>query len=359
MKLFLKLILCLQILTFSHTLFAQDLPEFDFFQLLNKSGHVNTFSFVDEEIDLSEAVHYEISYTKWEPWWGNGQVIIYNHGLQSHRGWFNGSAEFLSFLGYTVYSFDRIGSGTSSDGVTITELYDSQEGYESIIIKKPGHIRSWKLFTQTLDAMVQVVRIQHPEQKINLLANSFGSHVVTAYINQYRADDIENIIFATPAFYPSLPLPFDINDLIFSSPGTYFDSIIPEVNHDNGAGMFTSQYFYHYAIKNDKKSLRRLTKEYYLAISQISQFNLQTHNNPEQYLNNFRRFYLMVDGDPMMDNVKTAQYIQNNNINSYAKFYDGGEDHKHFLTFTSDMYEVLLDMNAFIQNKEIIGLEQW
>jgi len=358
MKLLIRLIFSTLILTSSNTLFAQDLPDIDSFQLQNHSGQLHTFTFEDEQFsDFPEPVEYEIKYTKWEPSSDNGQVIIYNHGLQSHRGWFNTSAEYLSMLGYTVYSFDRIGSGTSSDGVSVAEQYDPQSGFDPVIIKKPGHIRSWRLFTYTLDLMVQLVKAENPERKINLLANSFGSHVVTAYINQYEPDDIENAIFATPAFHPSLPLPFDINDLISSAPGTYFDSIIPEINQDNGANMFTSQQFYHNAIKYDEKSLRRLTKEYYFAISQISRFNLVTHNTPEQYLTQIRRFYLIVNGDPMMDNVKTAQYISDNDINSYAKFYEGGQDHKHFLAFTSDMQEALLDMHAFLQNQELTGLE--
>ncbi len=73
---------------------------------------------IDEQVSvkIGTEIAYHLAYTRWIPESPNGIVIVYNHGLQSHRGWFNGTANDLVARGYTVYAFDRIGSGTSSRG---------------------------------------------------------------------------------------------------------------------------------------------------------------------------------------------------------------------------------------------------
>ena len=81
-------------------------------------GEVGELLVLDEEIShqLDAEAAYTIRYTRWRPASTSNKVIVYNHGLQSHRGWFNATADALRRSGYTVYAFDRIGSGESSDG---------------------------------------------------------------------------------------------------------------------------------------------------------------------------------------------------------------------------------------------------
>ncbi|WP_300672722.1 alpha/beta hydrolase [Desulfoluna sp.] len=78
------------------------------------------FEFTQEYLKIpfipDSGFRFLIRYTRWKPSAenANGKVIIYNHGLQSHRGWFNGTAEDFYDQGYTVYAFDRIGCGEST-----------------------------------------------------------------------------------------------------------------------------------------------------------------------------------------------------------------------------------------------------
>ncbi|NMM42644.1 alpha/beta hydrolase [Pseudoalteromonas arctica] len=335
-------------LSFLFHLSSVNAEDVQFFPLQNHSGKYNHLVFEDD-------IHkYKIKYTKWDAKISNGNIIIYNHGLQSHRAWFNASAEYLSILGYTVYAFDRIGSGESSDGVSIDWREDEEGNLSQHYIKKKGNIETWKLFTETLDRMVALAAHENEGEKINILANSFGSNISTAYITEYKPNHLSKAIFMAPAFFSKLPLPFSIEELITSKVGTYFDTVIPSVDGDNGAGMFTSDPFYFYAIKNDKYSIRQITREFYFEIQSLNTFN-QRFIDDNQFLQDLPRLYMLVQDDVMMDNEKTLSYITTLGGHSLTKIYNEGLGGFHYLTFTPSMQTALLDIHSFIMEDQVSG----
>lgn len=299
---------------------------------------------------------YKIHYMKWVPANSNGHVIIYNSGLQSHAEWFYETAEKLSVLGYTIYAFDRIGSGYSGDGISIVPASETSDGVAHLN-RGSGHVANWKAYTKTIHLMKQIAKTQNPGKTLHIWANSFAANIVTAYLLQYEPADVASYVFTSPGLFSKLPLPFAIPDLISAAPGTYFPSTIPSLNGDQGAYLFTSIPAYARAITKDRKSLRNFTKEFYFNVVALQNYHFGKSAAPNSFLLQTRRFYLVVDGDPMMNTAQTMNYIHQYSANAVAKRYSGGTDHRHFLEFTDDVEIALLDIDAFFLGQPVIGNE--
>lgn len=319
-----------------------------------------TFNILDQgttrlhQPDVARFERYNVHYMKWTPVYSNGQSIIYMHGFQSHAGWFYESAEKLALLGYTVYAFDRIGSGKSSRGLTVIPMETSEPAQQ---LRGKGHINSWMSYTQTVHLMTRIAKAEHPGYSLNLWANSFGAHLLTAYVLEHAPEDIAALVYTSPGLFSKLPLPFSVDELIAAAPGTYFPSPIPERDGDQGAHLFTSDTRYLRAIAADRQSLRQLTKEFYFNVSAVQNYHFATSAMHPQDLTRYRRFYLVVDGDPMMDTARTVNYVQQFSENAVLKLYSGGADHRHFLAFTADAEIVLADIDQFLLAESVPGSE--
>ncbi|OFZ68007.1 MAG: hypothetical protein A2451_14110 [Bdellovibrionales bacterium RIFOXYC2_FULL_39_8] len=127
----------------------------------------------------------------------------------------------------------------------------------------------------------------------------------------------------------------------------YLPSPIYPVNGDNGAGLFTSTEPYFYKIKHDNLSLRQFTKMFYDQATKLDKF-IKVHANGTSALNDNPRLYLLVENDPMMDNIQTIKHIQQNRPQAIAKYYPGGPDHRHFLSYTIDREEEMEDVVNFL-----------
>ena len=125
---------------------------------------------------------------------------------------------------------------------------------------------------------------------------------------------------------------------------------MPGANGDIGAGMFTSIPNYFDKIEQDKLSNRQVTRQFYMETLYIDRYIKKQSKKEENALENIPRFYLMVDGDKMMDNNLMDEHISLNSANATSKYYSGGEDSMHFLTFTSDKEEAINDIDSFIQS---------
>jgi len=293
--------------------------------------------------------NYRIDYTKWVPQAGNfnNHVIVYNHGLQSHRAWENETFEKLSDLGFVVLAFDRIGSGTSEG-----ELAKKSNK------RLKGHIKNWQSFVETLDKFVGVVKNEYPTSSLHLWANSYGAKIVTAYLLQKKDESIISTVFTTPGLYRntvSMPLPQEYNVLVLDrlplfkiSDEKYFPSTITSIDGDNGAHWFTSMDSYFEYIKTDEQSLRKMTKGFLEQTQAMDKFISKTDVKTNNLLNGQKRFYVMVNGDEMMDNQKVLSHIERNPQGADYKLYEGGADHKHFLAFTEDSEIVLNDIVEYL-----------
>jgi alpha-beta hydrolase superfamily lysophospholipase len=318
------------------------------FDDLRGPGTDESITLIDEEISakIGTDIAYHLAYTKWTPDEPNETIIVYNHGLQSHRGWFNRTANDLVARGYTIYAFDRIGSGTSSPGLSVIrgELRESR-----------GHVRDWHLLTKSLDAMVDFARKQNPDGRIVVWGNSYGAKVVTAWLMEHaddaRSRGVESAVFTAPGLFAndeSMPLPFSKMKLIFSRNMCLYPLPMVEKNDDNGAHWFIGEGEWFDRIRDDDLSIREVTRRFYLET-----------NAMDSYIRKWRKgsrlpvptFHLMVRNDPMMDNVKTEAFVKARASDGLYKFFKGGEEAKHFLLFTSDRDEALRDIDSFLSGR--------
>jgi alpha-beta hydrolase superfamily lysophospholipase len=326
-----------------------------------KTGQV--FSFEQKDAFFSEAlgkdVIYRLDYTRWLPEHSNGQVIVYNHGLQSHRAWFNSTAEYLRSIGYAVYAFDRIGSGTSSDAYAFDGYPLGLEDFMPFLpdikpVTRRGHIQDYHMFLDSIDLMLDIVKKEHTHGKINLWANSYGAKIITSYLlDQDRSKRVQSAIFTTPGLFrnqQSMPLPFPKLSLLMGKNADSFASPVTPVNGDNGASWFTNMDTWLSKISNDPLSVRHMTRKLALETRAMDKYIAEQskYSNP---LHNKKRLYLLVNNDAMMDNDKVMAHIQKNKPGSQVNVYEGGAKHKHFLTFTPDAQAALADIHLFISEQ--------
>jgi len=330
---------------YTDTPFDEDLKTGKHFHFLVKDHYLSD--------KYSKEIQYQIDYTRWLPDHGNGHTIVYLHGLQSHRGWFYSTAEILRKMGYTLYAFDRAGSGTSQSAL-------AQNGWpfglEDIFTFLPGvtlepkrsHAASYALHLDTINKMLDIVEEEDATSKIHLWGNSYAAKIVSRFLqNTENATRVTSSIFTTPGLYrnnTSMPLPFSKFDLIAGYNSDSFPSPVTNINGDNGASWFTSMANWSQKIKNDPLSNRTMTREMALQTRKMD----EDVERDTQALNGIKRFYLMVNGDSMMDNDRIVEAIKSAPTGAIYKFYSGGDDHKHFLTFTVDRDQALQDIHRFL-----------
>ncbi|MFT6261427.1 MAG: alpha-beta hydrolase superfamily lysophospholipase [Bermanella sp.] len=330
-----------------------------------KTGKVFSFEQKDKFFSnlLNKDVTYQLDYTRWIPEKSNGHVIVYNHGLQSHRAWFNSTAEYLRSMGYVVYAFDRIGSGTSSDAYALDGYPLGIEEFLPFLpgvkpVTRRGHIQDYHMFLDSIDLMLDIVEKEQSIKTVHIWANSYGAKIITRYLlDEDRSSRVQSAIFTTPGLFrnqETMPLPFSKLELIGSKNSDYFPSPVTAMSNDNGASWFTDDNVWLSKISNDKLSIRHMTRRLALQTRAMDKYieDQSEHSNP---LHNKKRFYLLVNDDAMMDNDKVIAHIEKNKMGSKVKYYEGGSIHKHFLTFTNDAQAALSDIHEFISKQPEIS----
>ena len=326
-----------------------------------KTGEVFSFQQKDTLFSkiLNKDISYRLDYTRWRPEKSNGHAIVYNHGLQSHRAWFNSTAEYLRTLGYTVYAFDRIGSGTSSDAFALDGyplgLEDHMPFLPGIeVVTRRGHIEDYHTFLDSIDLMLDIVETEHSTDNIHLWANSYGAKITTRYLlDERRSKRVKSAIFTTPGLFrdtQSMPLPFSKLSLITAKNSDLFDSPVTPMNDDNGASWFTNMDIWLSKISHDKLSVRHMTRKLALQTREMDTY-IAKESKKSNALHYKSRFYLLVNNDAMMDNDKMLNHIEKNKPGSQVKIYQGGSKPKHFLTFTPDAQAALADIHNFISEQ--------
>lgn len=289
---------------------------------------------------------YTIRYTRWKPEQPNGRVIVYNHGFQSHRAWFNGTANRLAGAGYVVYAFDRIGSGTSGRGLAVEK---------GEVVETRGHCRSWELYLETLDLMVELAGEENPDSAIFIWGNSYGAKIVTTYLfsraDRLKAAGVAGAIFTAPGLFQnkkSMPLPFSKVKLLFSGSLKKFPVPMVERDGDNGASWFVAPGPWFERIRDDNLSIREVTRTFYLQTRELDGY---IKKRPRSARLPLPTIYLMVENDILMDNVKMKQHIETRGSDAVYKFFPGGPENKHFILFTEDADEALGDIQLFLEGR--------
>ena len=120
-----------------------------------------------------------IYYQSWLPQGDIKAVVLLAHGLSEHSGRYATLVEYLTTLGYAVYSWDHPGHGRSSG--------------------KRKHIDQFSDFTDVMSRYFQHVKQQQPELPIYLIGHSMGGLISASYLLEHQSD-FAGVVFSSPAF---------------------------------------------------------------------------------------------------------------------------------------------------------------
>lgn len=125
-------------------------------------------------------VGLELYYQSWHPEGQVRAILAIVHGLGGHSGLYGNIVEHLVPQNYAVYAFDLRGNGRSP----------GQRGY----------INAWTEFREDLQAFVQLIKTQYPEQPLFLLGHSVGAVIVLDYVLRFppEASDLQGVIALAP-----------------------------------------------------------------------------------------------------------------------------------------------------------------
>jgi alpha-beta hydrolase superfamily lysophospholipase len=123
----------------------------------------------------------ELYYQSWHPEGQVRAILVIVHGLGGHSGLYGNIVEHLIPKNYAVYAFDLRGNGRSP----------GQRGY----------INAWTEFREDLQAFVQLIKTQYPEQPLFLLGHSVGAVIVLDYVLRCpsEASNFQGVIALAPA----------------------------------------------------------------------------------------------------------------------------------------------------------------
>jgi len=113
--------------------------------------------------------------------------VVYLHGIQSHPGWFVGSAGYLAGLGYPVFQVTRRGSGANT--------------------LNPGHAESAQQLLDDVAIAVQFAKQRIPSDRVHLLGVSWGGKLAACYATDLaRQGQLASLTMIAPGIVPKIDL---------------------------------------------------------------------------------------------------------------------------------------------------------
>jgi len=112
-------------------------------------------------------------------------VVVMLHGIQSHSGWYVGSAKALARAGVSVLAPDRRGSGLNHEGRGDT----------------PNH----RVLVDDVRRTVQRGRALYPGRPVHLMGISWGGKLALAFARRYGRL-LRSLILVAPGLYPQVDL---------------------------------------------------------------------------------------------------------------------------------------------------------
>ncbi len=112
--------------------------------------------------------NYNIYFQKWSPGGKPRAVILIAHGYAEHSGRYMNVVNHFIPLDYQVYALDHRGHG-KSDG-------------------KLDEISDFSMFVGDLKRFFDIIREEHPDEKIFLIGHSMGSVISLLYALEYQQE---------------------------------------------------------------------------------------------------------------------------------------------------------------------------
>lgn len=247
-------------------------------------------------------------------------AVLYIHGIQSHTGWYERSADRLCEAGFTVLQPDRRGSGRNA--------------------KDRGHADSADQLIDDAFACLDVLCERSGLSRVHLLGISWGGKLVAA-MHVRRPQQAASLTLVTPGLFPIVGVPkqemFRIGLSMLSNPRRHYD--IPL----NDAELFTSIPQMQRFIADDPLQLHQATAGFYLASRRMDKTCLKLAAAGTVPI------HLMLAADErIIDNEKTRAFVRE--LNWTPSAVTTYRNSRHTLEMDRDADAYLDDLVAWVRD---------
>ncbi len=139
-----------------------------------------------ECLRLRYADQYEAFARLWTPGGTARGAVLYLHGIQSHGGWFEGSAGRLAEAGFTVLLPDRRGSGRND--------------------VDRGHAPSVRQVLRDAAEALDELHVRTGRERLHVVGVSWGGKLAMA-LRGFAAERIASLTLVGPGLFPRVDLP--------------------------------------------------------------------------------------------------------------------------------------------------------
>lgn len=253
-------------------------------------------------------------------WDGDKENILYLHGIESHMGWFEDMARRLQTKGFSVYAFDRRGSGLSKE------------------IR--GDTKSYKVLMNDIEDVVDSIRTERPGRRLYLMGVCGGGKFAVSFAG-YNPKAIDGLILISPAIKTKVTLPLKDKLDVFLSSFLNPAKKIPTPLSDN---MFTSNKRYTDFIKNDMLKVRELTARFYRELVMMDLFLAHRIFSLDMPI-----LSILAGDDDIVDNERLKAW--HDRLKARDKTLKVFEGCRHFLPFQENVDDVVDFVTRWIEKR--------
>lgn len=233
------------------------------------------------EVHIPSADQYPLYCRYWRSTAVSKGAVLYHHGIQSHCGWYEGSARELAHAGYAVLQVDRRGSGRNE--------------------QDRGHAASAEqLVADSVAARDELLR-RTGLDRYHLVGVSWGGKLAVA---AHVADPagVQSLTLVTPGLFPKIgvskPEMARIGFAMLYEPRSLFD--IPL----NDPELFTTTPKWQEFFRRDELTLRQCSASFYLASRRMDKIVARLKDAPVVPV------HLFLAGDErIVDNQRTEEFV--------------------------------------------------
>ncbi|MCP4593546.1 MAG: alpha/beta hydrolase [bacterium] len=235
-----------------------------------------------EEITVRLPDGYPASARLWSPEGRATGGVLYLHGIQSHAGWYDASAQALCDAGMAVLQPDRRGSGRNAS--------------------ERGHADSPQQLIDDALACLEVIAEHAGQPRVHVLGVSWGGKLAAA-MHVHQPARTRSLTLVTPGLFPVVDVSaaekFRIGWSMVSNPERLFD--IPL----NDPRLFTADPQWIRFLENDSLQLHQATAGFFLASRRMDRTARRLPDAPAVPLH-----LLLAADERIVDNEATRAFIR-------------------------------------------------
>ncbi len=229
------------------------------------------------KLEITAYDGYPLKCRVWEPKSNYKSDILCVHGIQSHSGWYEKSAEKFSRNGYRVIFPDRRGSGLNTT--------------------QRGDLISYK---QLIADILSVLKYFSCPTNLSILSISWGAKIACLLAKQ-DYPWFGKLILQTPGIIPGVGFSLSskltlAKSLILNKGSDRYDIPIPNSN------FFTHDKKFQHYIDNDKLTLTKCTARFFVESLKLDHL-IPFHCKKPTFL-------LLAEDDRIIDNDKTVKLFE-------------------------------------------------